>query len=90
MARSLIFNLPISGGCILLYYVPPLSLYPVSNIYIPAAASSLVASIISLPPDAFFFGPVSIVDAAVVWLSKNPLDEVELGKPPLFEVNITD
>lgn len=69
----------------------PLSLYPVSRINIPPfAASSLVANIISLPTDAFFFGPVSIVDAAVVWLSKNPLDEVELGKPPLFEVNITD
>lgn len=72
-------------------YCVPVSLYPVSRINIPAAAaSSLVANIISLPVGAFFLGPVSIVDAAVVWLSKNPLDEVELGKPPLFEVSITD
>lgn len=90
MARSLILNLPIKGGCMLPYDEAPFSLWPVSRIKIPAA-SSLVASIMSLPVGAFFFGPVSIVDAAVVWLSKNPLEEVELGKPPpLFDVNITD
>lgn len=48
-------------------YCVPVSLYPVSRINIPAAAaSSLVANIISLPVGAFFLGPVSIVDAAVV------------------------
>ena len=53
------------------------------------AASSLVARIISL--GAFLLGPVSIVEAAVVWLTKKPFDDVELGKPPLLEdVSITD